>query len=325
MDIFIREGSAGKQLAAVLPAVGEDNFRAFSLCTDDCNAADIIARGHINWIVAKAIGLGMSPIRAIAMATLNPCLHYNLHNIGVIEVGAYADILLVNNLKDMRPYEVYKRGIAVARDGKIINFALPDVCKEVSDTIHMPLLTPDKLKLKGAAERIGIAILPGALITKSVAAEECDSKLCVINRYSGKGDVGVCKLKGYGVKGGAVALSVSHDSHNIVCAGDNDMDMCMAVNALRASGGGMCAVGGGRIGAILELPVAGLMSNESAQSVADKLNNLNGFCRERLGINPKLEPVMSLSFLALTVIPHIKLTDRGLFDVDNFTLYPDRV
>lgn len=318
MDIFIREGSAGKQLASLLPAVNKDNFRRFSLCTDDCNAADIIGIGHINAVVAKAIALGIPPLIAIAMATINPCVHYNLCGTGVIEVGACADILLVDNLNDISPFKVYKRGVLVARDGKMINASKPSVCDKVIDSVHMPPLTPDKLKSSGAAERIGIAVSAGSLVTDNVAASECDSKLCVCQRHSGKGDVGVCRLKGYGVKGGAVALTVSHDSHNVVCAGDNESDMCIAVNTLRSCGGGMCAVSGGEVGALLELPVAGLMSDLSAEIVAEKLKFLNRFCREKLNINPKLEPVMSLSFLALTVIPHIKLTDRGLFDADKF-------
>ncbi|MDE6550478.1 MAG: adenine deaminase [Clostridia bacterium] len=318
IDVFIREGSAGKQLEAVLPAAEGEYFGRVSLCTDDCNVSDILKCGHINRVVARAIALGMEPIRAIAMATINPARHYALSDRGAIAAGRRADIVLIRDINEMRPYAVYKDGVIVARDGIALCKTTLESCAAVLDTVKMPPLTADKLRFSSAAADIGIAINAGSLITDAVSSELCDNKLCVCERHSGSGRVGVCGLSGYGVKGGAVALSVSHDAHNIVCAGDNDTDMCVAVNALIASGGGMCAVRGGKVERILALPIAGLMSDMPPKTVAQELDSLNDFCRSKLHINPNLEPVMSLSFLALSVIPHIKLTDRGLFDVDKF-------
>ncbi len=318
IDVFIREGSAGKQLEAVLPAATGKYFDYISLCTDDCNVSDIMRYGHINRVVAKAIALGMEPIKAIAMATINPARHYALSDRGAIEAGRRADMILVRDLSDMSPHIVFKDGVIAARDGKLARQVEPMHCEAVTDTIKMPPLSKEKLRLSGAAEKIGMAIKPGSLITYKTDVAACDCKLCVCERHSGSGRVGVCALSGYGVRGGAVALSVSHDAHNIVCAGDSDEDMCIAVNALRDCGGGMCAVKDGIVAAMVELPIAGLMSDAPPQEVALKLDKLNRFCTSELHIDERLEPVMSLSFLALSVIPHLKLTDRGLFDVDSF-------
>lgn len=318
IDVFIREGSAGKQLEAVLPAAEGKYFDSVSICTDDCNVSDIMRYGHINRVVAKAIALGTEPIKAIAMATINPARHYALSDRGAIEAGRRADMILVRDLSDMSPHIVFKDGVIAARDGKLARQVEPKPCEAVTDTIKMPPLSKEKLRLSGAAEKIGMAIKPGSLITYKTDVAACDCKLCVCERHSGSGRVGVCALSGYGVRGGAVALSVSHDAHNIVCAGDSDEDMCIAVNALRDCGGGMCAVKDGIVAAMVELPIAGLMSDAPPQEVALKLDKLNRFCTSELHIDERLEPVMSLSFLALSVIPHLKLTDRGLFDVDSF-------
>ena len=319
MDVFIRQGSAGKQLLDILPAVNKDNIGRFSFCTDDCHAADILNFGHIDHIIATAVRAGMSAADAVRMATLSPAEHYKL-NCGVLEEGRQADILFTIDLKNFKPLEVYKRGVLVAKAGKALFTAHSQVPAKVRNTLHMPPLTKEKLQLKGAALQYALKIKAGTLNKEQVKIKDGLPKLCVAERHKNTGRVGVCALAGYGITGGAVAVSVSHDSHNVICAGDSDKDMCLAVNSLLPMGGGVCVVEQGKVALSLPLPVVGLMSDRPAGEVAQTMTQINEFCKTRLHVSMDAEPVMTLSFLALTVIPHICLTDRGLFDVDTFCL-----
>ncbi len=317
MDVFIRQGSAGKQLLSILPAVNKENISRFSLCTDDCHAADIVNFGHIDHILAQAVAAGVSAADAVRMATLSPAEHYSL-NCGAIERGRQADVVLVSDLKNFKPVYVYKKGKLVAVKGRALFEVTPADMSKVKNTLHMPPVTKDKLALKGAARRSALKIKAGSLVKELTAFKEGLPKLCVAERHKNTGRAGVCALAGYGVKGGAIALSVSHDSHNVICAGDSDKDMCLAINSLMPMGGGICVVKEGKLALSLALPVAGLMSCAPAERVAADMTQINEFCKKQLHVNAEAEPVMTLSFLALTVIPHVCLTDRGLFDVDKF-------
>ena len=281
MDVFIRQGSAGKQLLDILPAVTKENISRFSLCTDDCHAADILKFGHIDSIVAQAVAAGMSAADAVRMATLNPAEHYNL-NCGAIEVGRQADIIFVP--------------------------VSPTDASKVKNTLHMPPVTKEKLKLKGSSLTYAMKINSGSLVKDAVKYKEGLPKLCVAERHKNTGRVGVCALSGYPVKGGAVAISISHDSHNVVCAGDNDKDMCLAVNSLLPVGGGVCVVKNGKVAHLLPLPVAGLMTDLPAPQLAQALTSAEEFCKSELNLASVTDPVMTLSFLALTVIPFVEIT-----------------
>ena len=316
MDVFIRQGSAGKQLLDILPAVNKDNISHFSLCTDDCHAADILKFGHINHVVAQAVAAGMSAADAVRLATLNPAEHYKL-NCGAIEVGRQADIIFVPDLVGFKPNIVFKRGVMVAAGGKALFKTVTPDCAKVKNTLHMPPVTKEKLKLKGSSLTYAMKIKAGSLVKDMIKYKEGLPKLCVAERHKNTGRVGVCAIFGYPIKGGAVAISISHDSHNVVCAGDNDKDMCLAINSLMPAGGGVCAVKDGEIH-LLPLPVAGLMTCDSAEELAGSLTQIEEFCKTELNLSSVTDPVMTLSFLALTVIPHVSLTDRGLFDCDKF-------
>ena len=316
MDVFIRQGSAGKQLLDILPAVNKDNISHFSLCTDDCHAADILKFGHINHVVAQAVAAGMSAADAVRLATLNPAEHYKL-NCGAIEVGRQADIIFVPDLVGFKPNIVFKRGVMVAAGGKALFKTVTPDCAKVKNTLHMPPVTKEKLKLKGSSLTYAMKIKAGSLVKDMIKYKEGLPKLCVAERHKKTGRVGVCAIFGYPIKRGAVAISISHDSHNVVCAGDNDKDMCLAINSLMPAGGGVCAVKDGKIH-LLPLPVAGLMTCDSAEELAGSLTQIEEFCKTELNLSSVTDPVMTLSFLALTVIPHVSLTDRGLFDCDKF-------
>lgn len=317
MDVFIRQGSAGKQLLDILPAVNSGNISRFSLCTDDCHAADILAYGHINHVVEQAVEAGISAADAVRMATLNPAEHYKL-NCGEIAAGRQADIIIVPDLKKFKPVQVFKRGVLVAAGGEaLFKVEKADISK-VKNTLHMPPVTKEKLKYKGAALNVALKIKTGTLVKEAVKFKENLPKLCVAERHKNTGRVGVCAISGYPVKGGAVAISISHDSHNVVCAGDNDKDMCLAINSLMPVGGGVCVVSGGKVAHLLPLPIAGLMTDSPASRVASALTDIESFCKKTLNLDSVTDPVMTLSFLALTVIPHICLTDKGLFDCDKF-------
>ena len=317
MDVFIRQGSAGKQLLDILPAVNKENISHFSLCTDDCHAADILEYGHINHIVAQAVAAGMSAADAVRLATLNPAEHYKL-NCGAIEAGRQADIIFVPDLVHFKPVMVFKRGEMVAVKGRPLFPVAAADCSKVKNTLHMPPVTKEKLKLKGASLTWAMKIKAGSLVKEAVKYKEGLPKLCVAERHKNTGRVGVCAISGYPVRGGAVAISISHDSHNVVCAGDNDKDMCLAMNSLMPVGGGVCAVKDGKVAHLIPLPVAGLMADCAAEELAEKLTAAEEFCKRELNLSSVTDPVMTLSFLALTVIPHVSLTDRGLFDCDKF-------
>ena len=322
MDFFFRQGSAGKQLLAILPAVNEGNIARFSLCTDDCCAADILNFGHIDRILAQATAAGVPAADAVRMATLNPAEHYGL-NCGAIERGRQADVVLVPDLENFKPLRVYKRGVLVAERGKALFNAAPADLSKVTNTLRMPPVTEDKLRLAGTARRYALKMQAGSLIKELAPFKEGLPKLCVAERHKNTGRTGVCALDGYGIKGGAIALSISHDAHNVVCAGDSDADMRLAMNSLLPMGGGICAVKNGKLALSLALPVAGLMSCAPAEQTAAKMTAINDFCKKQLRVNAEAEPVMALSFLALTVIPHACLTDRGLFDADKFRFIRD--
>ncbi|MFZ0611446.1 MAG: adenine deaminase [Desulfobacterales bacterium] len=333
LHIMVREGTAAKNLAALLPLVNPHTCRRMMWCTDDRHAHDLLTEGHIDFIVRSAIGRGLDPLAAIRMATLNPAEYFGLRHLGAVAPGRRADLLVIDNLKDLRIEQVYSRGRLVAVDGRIVaDLERPDPI-DAPRAMRMPPGALD-FSIAAAGRRVRvIEIVPGQIVTGSRVADariengqavaDTDRdllKLAVVDRHSGSGRMTAAFLRGLGLKRGAIASSVAHDAHNIIVAGAGDRDMTIAVERIVAMAGGLTVVNDGRVLAELALPVAGLMAEAPLPEVAAALERLTAAARS-LGSLLK-DPFMTLSFLALPVIPALKLTDRGLVDVEKFDIVP---
>ncbi len=333
MRILIREGSAARNLSTLIKGVDANTAKRCSFCTDDKQPEDILAEGHIDFNVRLAIENGLDPVTAIQLATINGAEAYGLKGKGSLTPGFEADLVVVDNLRRFKVEEVYKRGELVAENLESkFSVIAPDISK-VGDTVNTRQITVEdfKLTLKGELAHV-IHLHPDSLITeKAVRKVFVDQdgcfipqkkldicKLAVIERHKASGNVGLGLVEGYELKGGAAATTIAHDSHNLIVIGDNDEDMLNAAEELVRCGGGMTLSKGGKILATLELPIAGLMSNRSGTEVNVQLTKINRLAHTELGINGEIDPFMTLSFLALPVIPELKLTDMGLFDVTAF-------
>ncbi len=333
MYVLLRQGSACHNLRDLLKGVTTDNSRRCVLCSDDCQPKTILSLGHLDNHLRICVEEGLSPYTAIQMATINAAECFGLADRGAIAPGLRADIVLMDDLKKFRVRKVFVQGEELATDGK---YMLPITRHDISATkgrFHVKDFSIDKLRLKLNKDRVNlIGILPGGVVTKKelgtvnrnedgefvYQANEDVVKVAVVERHQNTGNVAVALLKGYGIKKGAVALSIAHDSHNIIVVGVNDEDMAYAVEALIAQGGGIVLAKDGTTLEAMPLPIAGLMSDHSGGWVEEKLTNLHQASHEILGINHNVEPIMTLCFMSLAVIPEIKLTDMGLFDVTKF-------
>jgi adenine deaminase len=333
MRILIREGSAARNLADLIKGVDSNNARRCSFCTDDKQPEDILKEGHIDFNVRLAMENGLDPLTAIQMATINGAEGYGLRNKGALVPGFEADMVIVDDLRRFNVQEVYKAGKPVARDHEaLFSVGVPDI-SSVSGSVNTAPLEEEDFRLSLKSDLVNVIHLhPGSLITeKAVRKVFVDSegfflhtdkldicKLAVIERHRGSGNIGLGLVEGFEIRGGAIATTIAHDSHNLIIIGDNDRDMFTAARELIACGGGMTLASEGKILDTLPLPIAGLMSNESGDEVDRRLTGINRLAFEKLKINPDFDPFMSLSFLALPVIPDLKLTDMGLFDVTRF-------
>ena len=335
MYVLMREGSAGREVKKLLPGVTAANQRRCLFCTDDRQPADILERGHINGILRLAVENGLAPVDAVRMATLNAAECYGLRDRGAIAPGLRADLVLVKDLKDFDVLACWAGGELVARDGKMTrSLAMldPGVLKSSVNLAPLPA-KPFTVDVPSGRARV-IGLLEHSLITEcrvqDVAVREggevvlADNpgllKIAVIERHHATGKMGVGLLDAqYGLKGGAIATTIAHDSHNIVVAGDDEDDMLLAVREMERIGGGIVMVSGGRVLAELPLPIGGLMSDEPAEAVANRLRELLKLAHEHYHIWEGADAFMTLSFLALPVIPHFKITARGLFDMGTFS------
>jgi len=338
MRIYIREGSAARNLEALLPAIKPNTTGRFCFCTDDRHPGDLADEGHIDHIVRKAIKLGLDPIAAITIATLNPATHYRKRDLGAIAPGYFADLIVFDNLHDPRPRLTYFHGRVAARDGTFVESAMPAAKRPAPP--HSPLRLPPlsessfAMPAKPGVKTIRvIGMDPHQLLTanltmppkviegKYVSDTSRDIlKLCVIERHRASGNIGRGFITGFGLKSGAIASTVGHDSHNLAILGTNDADMLVAARALEACGGGQCAVKDGKVLALFPLPIAGLMSDQPAAIVIQQQRALMA-AAQSLGC-PHHDPFMPLSFMPLPVIPSLKLSDLGLVDVDQFKIVP---
>lgn len=324
--IMIREGTAAHNLKALMPLLTQQYYSRCMFATDDKHPSDLLYGGHIDYIVKQALKNGADPIVALKTATHHAARYFLLNNKGAIASGYLADIVVVDNLEDFNVETVFKRGKLVF-DGEVKDFSAPTVdeklAEECFDTFHLDSVTPSSFKVDGKLGLIGL--VGGELLTRNLGtADKIDVendilKIACIERHKGTNHIGVGYVKGYSLKSGAVATSVAHDSHNIITVGCNDDDIAVAVNAIKDSKGGIAVVENGKIKALLELPIAGLMSDEPLTTVNEKLENAKSSAYE-LGADKSIDPFMTLSFLSLPVIPSLRITTKGVFDAENWKM-----
>ena len=332
MAVLIREGSTARNLEALLPLVKPENAHRFAFVSDDRHADDLVSEGHMNATLAKAVALGLDPILAVAMASSHTAAMFGRKDMGAIAPGRRANLVLFEDLKSFRAAKVWRDGKLVAEDGVLrVDVPVADASK-VLGTVKLPALSKEDLAIPARSGKANIiGIIPDQIVTERstatlpmVSGNWCAdpsqdiAKLVVIERHGRSGNIGKGFVRGLGLKRGAIASTVAHDSHNLICAGMSDADMLCAARALGEQGGGWVVVAGEKVLAHLPLPIAGLMSDQPAAAVVHAVENLHLAARE-LGC-PLSAPFMALSFLALPVIPHLKLTDKGLIDVDKFAL-----
>ena len=324
--IMIREGTAAHNLKALMPLLTQQYYSRCMFATDDKHPSDLLYGGHIDYLVKQALKNGADPIVALKTATHHAARYFLLNNKGAIASGYLADIVVVDNLEDFNVETVFKRGKLVF-DGEVKDFSAPTVDEKLAekcfDTFHLDSVTPSSFKVDGKLGLIGL--VGGELLTRNLGtADKIDVendilKIACIERHKGTNHIGVGYVKGYSLKSGAVATSVAHDSHNIITVGCNDDDIAVAVNAIKDSKGGIAVVENGKIKALLELPIAGLMSDEPLTTVNEKLENAKSSAYE-LGADKSIDPFMTLSFLSLPVIPSLRITTKGVFDAENWKM-----
>jgi adenine deaminase len=324
--IMIREGTAAHNLKALMPLLTQQYYARCMFATDDKHPSDLLCGGHIDYIVKQALKNGADPIVALKTATHHAARYFLLNNKGAIASGYLADIVVVDNLEDFNVETVFKCGKLVF-DGEVKDFSAPTVDEKLAqkcfDTFHLDSVTPSSFKVDGKLGLIGL--VGGELLTRNLGtADKIDVendilKIACIERHKGTNHIGVGYVKGYSLKSGAVATSVAHDSHNIITVGCNDDDIAVAVNAIKDSKGGIAVVENGKIKALLELPIAGLMSDEPLTTVNEKLENAKLSAYE-LGADKSIDPFMTLSFLSLPVIPSLRITTKGVFDAENWKI-----
>lgn len=333
MYILMRQGSACHNLEALLPVITPQNARRCLLCSDDRQPKTIFEQGHLNDHLSRCVRFGIDPVTAVQMATLNAAEAFGLHDRGALFPGRRADVTLVDDLESFKAHRVFIGGLEVAREGRYLPEVVRADMSAVKSSVHVKDFSADRLRLKLTSDDVYVIdILPGGVVTgKGTASVKRDAegdfvydpavdivKMAVIERHKNTGNVAVALLRGYGIKRGAVALSIAHDSHNIITAGVSDADMAFAVESLIAQEGGIVLVADGQILDAMPLPVGGIMSDQSGEWVNEHLSSIHETAHRELGISGDVEPVMTLCFMSLPVIPELKLTDMGLFDVTQF-------
>jgi len=332
MYLMIREGSSAKNLAELLPLVTDKTYKRCLFVTDDRTCTDLLFEGDVDAVVRKAIQLGLEPVRAVQLATINTAEYFRLYDRGGIAPGYIANLITMTNLSQLQIDMVFYKGQLIAREGE---FLLPPgevVEEDLMDTVHIKPFDIEALKLTTNEESLPvIEIVPGQIITKKrfervkkqndcvVPDLEKDIlKLVVVERHRASGNIGRGLVKGFGLKQGALASSIAHDSHNIIAVGTNDYDIFVAVKEIERLRGGLAVSAHGKVLAILPLPIAGLLSPEPLAKVVDQFSNLEKVAASLGNLPPS--PFAVLSFLALPVIPELRLTDKGLVDVQEYRL-----
>lgn len=331
MYIHLREGSATRNVAELCRGITANNSRRLMFCTDDKHPTDIVNEGHINYNIRLAIENGISPVTAVQMATINGATCYGLKHIGAIAPGYKADLVILEDLDTFCVKDVYKNGVLVAENGLATFEQIKYEDERVLGTIHLKDKQEIDLKLSLNSEYVKvIGLKEDSIITKKVIRKvdvingsfsnnpKVDIlKLAVIERHKQTGNIGLGLVEGFGLLGGAIGLTIAHDSHNMIVIGDNDKDMEACVKHLAEISGGICIVRKGQIASSLQLEVGGIMTDAPLEEVTRKLSELEVIARE-MGVPRGVDPFMTLAFLALPVIPELKVTDIGLFDANEF-------
>ncbi len=337
MYVMLRNGSAAENLPELIKGVTPANMRHCLLCSDDLHPKTIFERGHINYDLKYCVERGIEPLAALTMATINPAECYGLHDRGALAPGRRADIVILPDLKNFKPSQTWIDGTLVAQKGRYLLKEKKFSIKSVGSSVRAKKFSEAKLQLHLSGYEVNtIDLIPGQIITRNGTAkitldangdfvynpQEDVVKVAVVERHHNTGTVGLGLIRGYGIKSGAIAVTIAHDSHNIIVVGTNNADMAFAVSRLVAMGGGMVVVKNNKVLADMPLPIAGLMSDKDGKWVDKQLEKIHNQAIKRLGVNKQVDPIMTLCFMSLPVIPSIKLTNRGLFDVDKFGFIP---
>ena len=320
--IMIREGTAARNLEALMPLLTGKYADRCMFCTDDKHPNDLLEKGHIDYIVKKAISLGADPITAVKVACHNAARYFLLNNRGGISPGYLADFVIIDNFQNFNIEQVYKKGVLMVDHGEIQDFPSPEIepylVERAHKTFHVAALTAEDFAEKRPRGIIGM--VDGEITTVDagysdrIDVEYDVLKIAVVERHKSTHHIGIGYIQGYGLKSGAVATSISHDSHNIIVVGTNETDMAAAVNRVVELNGGIVVWDGGQSVAEVPLAIAGIMSDEPLVTVNEKLETAKD-AAHKLGVNPGIDPFMTLSFMALPVIPSLRITTRGVFDV----------
>ncbi|NLM14131.1 MAG: adenine deaminase [Epulopiscium sp.] len=327
MQVLIREGSAAKNLEAIVKGIIDNNIEVsrFSFCTDDKHIEEIRKEGHISYNIKKAISLGLSPIKAIKMATINAAICYGLKHLGAIAPGYQADFVILKNLENVEIESVYHKGKLIDYNTPIV---IPKSKDKIKNTVNIKEISKEMLKIRASQAPVSVLqMIDKQIITKHIKAEvpsqdgyfvpnKVYNKAAVIERHKATGKIGLAVVTGFGISNGAIASSVSHDSHNIIVIGDNDYDILLAVQELVRTQGGYTIVEKGEVLETLPLPIMGLISDLEFSEVHSKLKTMIQYAH-RMGVPNDMDPFITLSFIALPVIPEIRITTNGLYDVVN--------
>lgn len=336
MWIMIREGSAAQNLEALLPLVLGHGPSNCLFSTDDLEPDHLLEDGHVNDVMRKAVSLGCPPTDAVVMGTLNAARYHRLHEHGAVAPGYVADVAAVEDLERFRPVRVWKRGRLVAEDGKPMSVPKSPMPDWMRGSVHVPRLSPEDFRIEADGRVRVIGVEAGQIVTRALVEEATHvdgqavadpardlAKIAVIERHKMTGRIGLGFVRGFGLKRGALASTHAHDAHNVVVVGVDDADMAAAANRLAESGGGQVAMAGGAILGEVPCPFGGLLSDLPAEQVAAAVHGMAKAAEEMGTTLPS--PFMAMSFLALSVVPELKLTDRGLVDTVRFELVPLRV
>ena len=322
--IMIREGTAARNLEALAPLLCDKYSERCMFCTDDKHPNDLLEKGHIDYIVKKAIGLGVDPITAVKVACHNAARYFLLNNRGAIAPGYLGDFVIIDNFQDFNIEKVYKKGELMVENGVVKDFPEPEIEQYLTDrahsTFHVGTLTTEDFidhRPRGIIGMVnGEITTTDAGYSDRIDVEYDVLKIAVVERHKNTHHIGIGFLQGYGLKSGAVATSISHDSHNIIVVGTNEADMAAAVNRVVELNGGIVVWDGGEPKAEVPLAIAGIMSDEPLVTVNEKLERAKEQAHA-LGVSQGIDPFMTLSFMALPVIPSLRITTRGVFDVNS--------
>lgn len=337
MYVFLREGSVTQNLRTLLNGVTDNNYQRCVLSADDLQAKTILEKGHLDNSIRICIEEGVSPLRAIQMATINAAQCCQLTDRGAIAPGLRADLVIFSDLAQPEIEATYIKGKLVAEKGTYLPTVKRISTEKVQSSVHIDKFQKEQLKLNLTSDKArAIEVIPQeALTNEAIVSVKRDdqgqfvfdpkqdvTKIAVIERHHNTGNVFVGLLKGYGVKKGAIGLSIAHDSHNLIVTGTNDEDMAAAVQALKEQEGGVVLIESGKIIGNMALPIAGLMSDLTGEKVAQQEAKINRLAHEVLGVSNNVDPIMTLGFMSLAVIPNLKITDIGLVDVTKFEIVP---